>query len=286
MAQTTQQRDDWREKEFIFDKFFYGIINAGVLITFGVFLAALYFGGDNIFPNAVTEVLSIIFTILVLNRYADRRQENALKQQLIMNAGSQSNEIAKDSIHQLRKRKWLSGENGILKGADLLQADLRRAKLEKANLQGADLRGAKLQGADLKKANLQRTRLVGAKLHSTTLMDTNLQGATLLGAILQGAHLEKANLQHADLGGANLQRATLSYTELQRADLVDANLQGANLLRANLQGADLRGARLNAETTLPDYTKYDPEKGLKQLDKFIDGSWYKEAESMWANKDE
>jgi uncharacterized protein YjbI with pentapeptide repeats len=98
----------------------------------------------------------------------------------------------------------------------------------------------------------------------------------LIEVTLQGAYLEFANLQGAYFSQANLRGAKLTF----------ANLHGAHFRGANLQGAHLGGAKLDAETTLPDATKFDPEKGLKQLDKFIDGSWYKETKSIWAKKDE
>ena len=99
------------------------------------------------------------------------------------------NETAKDAIDELRLRGWLTGEDSLLKGADLFGANLQGAKLREANLQGAHLFDANLQGAHL--------------------FDANLQGADLREANLQGAHLWHANLQEADLRHANLQGAIL-----------------------------------------------------------------------------
>jgi uncharacterized protein YjbI with pentapeptide repeats len=65
-----------------------------------------------------------------------------------------------------------------------------------------------------------------------------------------------------------------------------ANLQGAFLVNAYLTNAILRDVTFNADTTLPDDTQYDPNKGVEQLDKFIDGSWYDENEGWWTKKDE
>jgi hypothetical protein len=177
MAQNIQQRDDWREKEISIDRIFYFIAIAGVLILFGVWLGTALFDADSVLPNVYTEVLSIAVTVLILNKLAERREENALKRQLIMNAGSLSNEIAKDAVHQISKRRWLIRENGILKGADLMDANLQDADLNGANLQGAYLERAKLKGAHLE--------------------ISQLQGAYLGEANLQGAYLHNANLQDA-----------------------------------------------------------------------------------------
>jgi uncharacterized protein YjbI with pentapeptide repeats len=317
-----QQGDNWREMEFGIDKIFYFIAIAGMLILFGVWLGTALFDADSILPNVYTEVLSIGVTVLILNKLAERREENALKRRLIMNAGSLSNEIAKDAVHQIRRRDWLSGKDGILKRAYLWEANLERANLNganlentrlfganlesanlsitnlqdailrRANLQNADLAsanlentdlfGAILQGAKLERANLQSAKLLGADLKGSKLEGSNLQDANLYGAYLQDADLKVANLERADLRKVNLQGALLMGARLRGADMGGADLQGADLMGANLQGASLAGVKLDAETILPDGSRYDPDKGLEQLDPFIKGQWYQEAESEWA----
>jgi hypothetical protein len=250
--------------------------------------------------NIASEIAFVILTVGaldVMRGWRDRQsEERALKLQLTMNAGSISNEIAKDAVHQIRWRGWLSGEDGILQHAVLGMANLQGADLRYANLQGVFLRSADLQGADLQSARLQSAHLGFASMQGAYLQRAKLQGAELWGVIFQGAdmsdaklssaNLGVANLQNVDLVGADLQYANLGRADLQHANLFEANLQGANLFEANLQGAILFDAKLNAETTLPDYTKYDPNKGVEQLDKFIDGSWYDENEGWWTKKDE
>jgi hypothetical protein len=97
---------------------------------------------------------------------------------------------------------------------------------------------------------------------------------------------ERSILQNEDFYNADWSGANLDTANLRSARLRHANLQGAFLVNAYLTNAILRDVTFNADTTLPDDTQYDPNKGVEQLDKFIDGSWYEENEGWWTKKDE
>lgn len=203
-----------------------------IWILIGVVIGAFLFGRDGdtgYIANVYTEILSISVTVFVLdylNRQRDKESRiQDLKEQLVRDASSTSNEIAKNAIHQLRKQGWLGGDNGILKGADLVGTNLAGAQLEGANLAGAHLIYAKLAGAGL--------------------LGANLQGAGLIGANLAGAHLWYANLAGADLTGANL--------------------AGADFEGAKLEGADLKGATFDKTTILPDRTHWSTDTDMTRF---------------------
>jgi hypothetical protein len=99
------------------------------------------------------ELAGIVIGVVTIDYLNERRQDEQLKQQLILQMGSSHNDVADAAIRVLRARGWL--RDGTLEGADLWRANLQGADLAGANLQGADLRWANLQGADLSGANLQ-----------------------------------------------------------------------------------------------------------------------------------
>jgi hypothetical protein len=179
--------------------------------------------------DLLPEAAGIFVTITVIDQLNRRRDtQNAIKQlqeQLVRDASSRVNDVANNAVHQLRKRGWLEGDNGLLS----------RANLSWANLQEANLRFANLQGVNLGMANLHR------------------------------AYLRIANLHRAYLGGADLQGAYLRETNLQGAKLVEANLHGADLQKANLQGADLFMAKFNEDTILPDGTNWTPDTDMTRF---------------------
>ncbi|MEP7293763.1 MAG: pentapeptide repeat-containing protein [Chloroflexota bacterium] len=191
-----QTKAIWADKD---TRLIYKVMGGILLLAIGVFAGRLIYAAPDAQQawgygvNLFTGVISTLATVLILDqlaeRRADRKAEQALKRQLVDDAASTSNEIAKNAVHQLRRKGWLKGENGLLKGADLSDA----------NLQGADLVGANLQEADLRLANL----------HGAQMRGVNLKGALLWLANLQGAELSRTNLQGAEFGDANLEGATL-----------------------------------------------------------------------------
>jgi len=123
------------------------VIFVGILIGYFLFREVGPVTGDNGYiANVYTNVLSVLVTVFVIDRLNRRRdeqrQEYLLKEQLIRDAGSQLNEVAKHAIYQLNHRDWLRGEQGVLQGADLFLTDLRGV-----NFLGADLCNVTLDGA-------------------------------------------------------------------------------------------------------------------------------------------
>jgi uncharacterized protein YjbI with pentapeptide repeats len=265
----------------------YRIAFALMLVGVGIFIGAALFRGDQGYTvNLYTEVLSIAVTVFILdylNRRRDERNaERALKEQLVRDAGSTSNEVAKNAVHQLRKikeGKWLIGDNGLLQCADLTEANLCQADLSHANLEGSHLAKINLVRAKLSWTNMRRTNirmgflsradlgwaqlteasLGGCDFEKATMPAVNLSKAFLQGAILTEAQLHGANLKGADLRfaiannaqleAANLQSSLLFGCKFQGANLRRTKLQGANLVAALMWNADLKGAELQGAIT-------------------------------------
>lgn len=259
----------------------YPIAVALVLVALGILIGAALFGQGGMFANdngyganVYTSVISTIVTVGFIDRLNRRReQQQALKNfqnQLVLNAGSLANEIAKDAAHQLKKRGMLKGESGLLKGADLFEANLAGANLYKANLAGVNLGFANLEGVYLNWANMEWGKFDWANLERAALSWTNLEGGNLEHANLKGAVLYEANLTASDLEGAELQEATLMKSNLQRANLYGAKLQAANLRDANLQGALLKSVEFDENTRLPDGTQWTPDTDLTKFGAIVE----------------
>jgi hypothetical protein len=211
-----QPTDAWEEVRKIHREhwFFYEISFGAFLVFLIVLIGVGVFGANrDYFQELFMQGLGVVITVLILNRLAERREDNRqtqreiekLKKRLVMEARSQSNEIAKHAVDGLKQQGWLRGEDGLLKGANLVSANLPGVYLRIANLKGTDLRNANLRGAQLEEANLQSS--ISRRIN------------------LRDARLAFAQLQAADLKDAELQDAKLFETEFsQETILPDGNL--------------------------------------------------------------
>jgi hypothetical protein len=207
---------------------FYRLLGGGVLILVGILIGrATYPGQEWAFGMSLTtEIIGIVLTVSVIEWFNRRRALHYYQQKFVDDAGSLSNEVAKNAVHHLRSKGWLEGKKGLLcradlgaanlQGVELWHANLHGASLWMANLQGATLMGANLERAWLLHANLQAADLSGANLHGADLRDVSFQGARSVGAVLQATNMEGAHLQGTDLSWANLRGANLSRAEFDQ----------------------------------------------------------------------
>ncbi len=66
-------------------------------------------------------------TIFFIDRLNTHRAEESLKHRLIREAGSRSLDVAISAVEWMDREGWLTGEDGLLKGADLREARLQEA---------------------------------------------------------------------------------------------------------------------------------------------------------------
>lgn len=236
--------------------FIVGYFNQHTILSIRTILSDFY-------ANVSSELLSIVITVVVLDRLQQRRQNAQDLQRLKALMASDENMITKIAVAELRARGWL--EDGSLQGANLERANLQGARLRYMNLQAAYLDGANLQEADLSHTNLQKAFMMSANLQATNLKRSNLQAMVLDHAQLQGADLVFANLQAAGLIEAKLQGARLLGAKLQGACLVNANLQGAKFGKANLTHTNMFGVVCDSDTILPNREHWTPDVKWSQF---------------------
>ena len=275
----SQRRDEIRgiHREY---RWFYALLFVAVALGIGIGFAASEFADDSrgFWMNVVTEGIgvaaSVAITVIVIDRFYERRERERLKRRLVREAGSRSNDRAITAIDELRSYGWLTGADGLLadaclskanmKDTDLSSANFRNADLIETNLSKATLHNAKLHGASMHNADLRSAWAHDAVLRDATMWNVQLQDARFIGVDLQDAHLDcarmqnmellacnlenatayRAHLQDADLRKSNLNRVDLRFAVLENANLWQCSLQGANLIGAVLHSADLTGANL------------------------------------------
>ena len=251
---TNIQNTDWRDEPMKMSSELMGNFGWVGFVLIGLTLGFVLFSGDGFVTNAYTEGISIIITVVIVNRLAIQRETNEARKRLPRQVGSASHAIAIAAVDELRDREWLVGDQGLLQSRDLRVANLERADLRRANLKGADLRWANLQQATFKNATLSGANLSEANLNGGYMWFTDfrmsvmekidLSNAYMYEADLGWSKLHEANLSGAKLVKANFIAAEMSDINLQGASLLDAFLGGVTLSHANISNANLRKASL------------------------------------------
>ena len=122
---------------------------------------------------------------------------------------------------------------------------LVKAKFDGSNLNVADLRKVNLQYAQFGMLGKQPTRLEGADLGGTILLNANFQGADLTAAQFQGKPIIPSDpSQAAQFQGKlwEILPASLEETDFRDANLFLANFKGCYFYGTKLEGAFIRGA--------------------------------------------
>ncbi len=197
----------------------------------------------NLFAVAFEVSLGAGVTLFVIDRLYAYRDREGLKQRLIREAGSRSHDIAISAVEWLAREGWLTGDDGLLKGADLREARLQGARLNGANLEGTNLYCADLREAELKRANLANADVFGTNLYRANLQEADLRGTKLDRANLKNAEIKEADLEGASLNTAILRETILGKSILRNTKMANADLHGAWLYETDFQGAELIQAR-------------------------------------------
>lgn len=267
----------WSEKE---NQWLYILIGVAV----GLFLSPFLTIRGDIASTLLPEAVGILFTVVVIERFNERRARRQLKEQLIRQMRSTDNGIALQALEELKARKWGFGRDVSLQGAMLSRANLEGAELHLGNeelysdtgkheaiinLERADLSLANLEFADLRRANLQQADLGSAYLEDAQILHTNLCGAQMQRAHLQRATVIFSNLRSADLSRADMENCTLHNTDLRGAKLDQVDLRGVSWDPVLPDREELPPI-LDETTILPDGTFYIPDEGINQLKRFTD----------------
>jgi len=204
-----------------------------LLLVIGVLAGVLGFRGQHgqwfdfqdalsdFYANISMELVSIAFTVLILDQMYRRRETFREKQQVIRLLGGRDPGMAQEALGRLRQEGWVT------------DGSLNRANLEGAQLAGADLARASLMGADLRDAVLFMADLSEARLD-----DADLRGA---------------QLAHADLGRATglSSHQLASARELWGATMADGRrYDGRFDLPGDLEEAERRGYQVADRTAM------------------------------------
>lgn len=250
------------------------LIGAGVLVGLVILLARAGYEKqteiDAFDLNLTTEIIGIAVTVFIIKWFDDRRDKQLklteLQQQLVEDAASTSNEIAKHAVHVIRRHGWHKGEKGLLSGKDLSNADLREAFLRGANLGGTDLRLSDMRGTDLLSVNLEEAIMGGADLRGAKFLSTKLSKAKMFNVKLSETVLEGVDLRGAYLIQSDLTKAVFAFSNLSGADLSLANMQGANFFEADLKDVVLDSTpTFDENTRLPDGRFWTPNIDLSEF---------------------
>jgi len=194
-----------------------------IVLAFFGWVMLVYFRaeqrGIDLGLNLFTEVISVVFTIFVLDRLNQWRAREQRKRELIFRMGSEDNSVAREAARMLRMEGWL--QDGSLHGANLEWANLSRANLRDADLQGANLSYSNLSHARLDRANLSYARFTFANMEEVGMQYANLEYAVI------GTNLKRANMLRVNAANANFIGGILDQAQLNGANLSNCKLHGA-----------------------------------------------------------
>lgn len=234
----SKRRHFWRRFRIIV-----GILDSVGLIVLGPTVIS-WFPEYNYAAAIYTGMVPGFMVTLVFNEIVSKHNEETLRDRLIRNFGSPSNDIALAAASELGALGYLS--DGSLSGRDFMQADLKKSHLEDALFYKSNFMAATFEYAWLDRANFDKAWLVDARFGAAMLKGASLKGAFLGNAQMQYSQLEGADLRGADLSGADLHRANL-----KNADLTKANLSGVNFRSADLTGVVIDHTAFSTTTILP-----------------------------------
>lgn len=266
MAQTTLPQTRWQEIEKIWKDNRWLYILAGILMGIISVPAIEQITGDlnTLIGNLVPETIGIIFTVLILNRAADNRAKEEIKQQLLAELKSTSVSPAVNALDRLRREGWLNDDYFTSKeGKNLVEANWEGALIGGLNFENANLWGIKFNNVrsvysqEYKPVNLRNSNLVRAEF----------ENALLVGAHLEGAYLQEAFFAETNLRDAHLEGALLKGAFLKDTNLTNAHLEGASFQDAYISDVKWSDQYLNQPAILPDGTPWTPEED-KRMERF------------------
>jgi uncharacterized protein YjbI with pentapeptide repeats len=225
------------------------------------------------YANVSSELISIVITVLVLDRLNARLAVQERNLSLFRQAKSRSLNVALEAVDQilhddlwnalleyyrdhqgqvdLSKVKWAGGVQ--LSNLNLQKVNLYGSQLENANLESAYMGNIHLENANLGFTHLEDANLENADLENANLSRSKLENADLFAACLENANLWQSQLRNACLAAAHLENAYLGFAQMEQTDLQEAHLENASLWCASLRDAkNIETAIFNEKTALPD----------------------------------
>jgi uncharacterized protein YjbI with pentapeptide repeats len=168
-----EYKEIWRQHHWLYKVLYFSLgIPTGVFLTFIDSHSV-----SQIWNFCGSEMLGIVFTVLVLDTISQWRQDKIIKAQLLLDVASYNNFTARRAASKLALSRWHIDDT--LKGADLSSANLEGADLRDFNFTESRLHSANLTAANLENACLQRAELVRARLTDAILCHVDFSSAIL-----------------------------------------------------------------------------------------------------------
>lgn len=136
----TTRQDEIRTIQRDF-RWLYPLLLGGFGVAIGIWIGSLLFASDTTSygMNLYTEVISIGVTVVVIDRINRARDKRELRDQLLVQIHSPSNDWSLAALDRMRHEGWLTGENGILHRKHLRKVSWQNANLADANLRCTNL---------------------------------------------------------------------------------------------------------------------------------------------------
>jgi hypothetical protein len=233
------------------------IVNLLIAVLAGISIASVYlrFQHDGVlnleavdtvfYGNCISEIISIAFTILILDAIGSVRANRQEKNRLIIQLGSSNYETTTEAIRELHLRGWGIGKDRSLENIYLVRANMSNNSLVAFNL----------RGVDLEKANLSHTDLLSANLTFANCTDADFQHADLENANFEGSSLRGANFSNANLTGTSVSELQLKQVaSLRNATMVGGTrYDGRYALSGDLEVARNEGVRVDDHASMAEW---------------------------------
>lgn len=264
MTDKNETTGRWEEIKQIWANWKFLYVAAGFLLGLLAFPATQIIITDigSFLRDLVPEAVGIVFTVFLVDRIYtvrdERRRTEELKERLVLEAGSSSNETALRAVDELRHRGWLTGKDGLLKGRTFENANLGSANLSSANLEAAYFYRCTLDRANFSGANLNK---VG--IQETTVRDADFQDADFNNGHARGCNLTGSMFEHTSMTGTDLENAKLFGGYMSWVRLHGSNLKNMRMVDVDFSG-DLKQL-MDSRTVLPDGTTWDEATDMRRF---------------------
>lgn len=229
---------------------FYRIAGGLTLVILGVWIGSLIFT-DGYRSNIYTELLSIIATVLVLDRINQWRHKQNLKARLWNEIHSPASQTAVTALEWLRRENWL--RESTFESANLERVSWNGAFIGHLSFRNANLRNSHLTGVtnapilDAEQGS-QKYNFVdfqGAKMESAKLDNCILASCNFGDAKLWDSSFEGANLEHSFFTDVMAVNANFRHTSLENANMTNSHFTDCNFRNCNAEGTNFSGSSLD-----------------------------------------
>lgn len=248
------QNNRWQEIGTIWKQYSGLYAFAGFLLGFVTYpaLQAVGFSLGQFIISIAPEIVGIFITVVIIDTFYRRREEERLKHDLIREMGSFANPVAIRAVEALRDKGWLTD-------GTLIHKKFHQAELKYADLSNAVLNRCRFAGANWQNVKAYHLQLTGGQLGGIDLRKSQLNVSNLA-----HTNINDADAREADFRGCNLEGVHFDQTDLENCNFTGTNLKGTDFYNANLKGVDFERAVFDENTLMPDGYSWTPELDIRR----------------------